>query len=518
MKKYDLISRTAPIAVALITIVAMSSSCVRNDLEQGYRKSGELGFAVAANNMKPTDGTKSSADKEAEGNRSVIELRSADGSIVVPMTLRVSDGISVKPSVSTTKGSLINDPNDPETYDEGRPIPLPGSLNSFTVHAYNTDSQAPLFADADTVANYGSGKWSLARNYYWPQEAGLDVYAYANLPAYPSAFVERLEADLNARTQTLHYTVPNDTDNQTDILMAIYSGRGDKQGNAEILFQHPLTAVRFSCLDSEKIEGIMEITMSGVHYSGTAVQSLYDPYTFVWTTTDEDTDVTQDNDGKPFEVHGRVNGYPFLLIPQKVTATKYIELSVVVIHNEHEIPLNATIDETVWEAGKTYTYFIDFDGNLEIQTMMEEGESSNANAFVKNVGLKDCYVRAMITGYITNDHDEIMSSWYGYNDDGTKYVRGTFAPAGFGSTDTPWNSYWIKGSDGFYYYKKPLKYSTSDITTNLFDTYSFPELNPGEVFEMAISAQAVEYDSNWDYVEQAWGAEAARILGKPSGN
>ena len=500
------------LALSAVSALLLLPSCNKEEME-APRIGKEIRYAVTCGSVQPSAEKKSSES----GSGSVVasfELVSEDGSLSIPVSVIETDGLpGGSGAESEVKGYLINGPEGAVGYN-GKPIALSDSLDTFIVHAFDTDTQKGFFAKRDSVATYTDGRWVMSKAYYWPQTKGIDFYAYANLPAQEGSASVKLDS-LNRR-QVLTYTVPGDTKDQTDILMAIYSGTGTANGEAEICFYHPLTAVQFSRADTPEMTGITNITMSGVHYKARATQTRDIPSVFTWDMLDsKTTTVVQDNDGKPFEVHGEIDGAPFLLIPQYSDGASKVQLSVTVVYNEHRVPINAVLNNMDWKPGKTYTYKIGYKGTLEVDFRLDkiESETMKKNAVVWNVGSKDCYVRATAVGYITDDEGTIKSTWL--NDDGTNKGSFTVDSGTFGST-TGWNTNWVAGEDGFWYYKKPIKCSGADEaakrTTPLFNQYSITGLASGELFEMVLSAEAVEWDSTKQYVKQTWGEAAAALL------
>ena len=505
MKNTYSILRTSCAALASC-VLFLFSSCVKEGLEKtGTRSSNEVKIAASVASSPASNVTKSTTGFENVINTQseILEFKSADGSIVLPLMFSLTE----ETNYASTKGSYINGPNDDGIFPTGN-LPLQKALNSFTMEAYYTDSQSP-FVPANSKVEYKDSKWTLNKTYYWPQSTNIDFYAYANMPTAQGVSIEK-DKEI-PRQQRLYYQVPDDTKNQTDILMAVYSGTGNTNGEAELVFRHPLTSVWFQCdRDDPKLHGVTHITMGGVHFKGEAVQSL-DASGFKWENVAGSEIVEQDNDGKPFVVHGEINGDPFLLIPQDL-AEKNVDLTVILIIDGHEIPLNSTLYNVNWEAGKTYTYTITYDGFVEIKMSMDS-ESATVKTYpvIKNTGFKKCYVRTKAIGYITNIDHYVKSTWL--NDDRT--IKGTFVvSSGTFGTGT-WNEHWVAGTDGFWYYTIPLEWTgdeTARKTTPLFDSYSFTNLNPGEYFEMAISSQAVEWDEEKEYVKETWGVYAASLL------
>lgn len=510
MKTLNIYVKAAALLLTSASLLLSFSACTKTECTDNNNTNRKIGISASVGRVAAvSEGTKASqTDSKPSGT---IMLTSADGSISIPVAVFESEGVAVP----ATRSSFINGPLDPTIPGDDAPIPLKDSLSSFLASAYNIDSQASIFTPELSEVSWNGNDWSMADVYYWPQATGLDIYAYTNLPASDYAGIV---IDKATRSQTLTYIVPRDTDDQTDILMAMYSGTGDNTGKAELMFYHPLTAVQFS-RDASMTEssGITEILMAGVNYSGTVAQSQLSPATFEWTVSAEETTVSQDNDGKPFELHGSIDGDPFLLVPQRVSGLRSVVLTVTLIYNGHEIPLNAIIDNANWYAGRTYTYVIGYKGSLEVGIDLQETSSTQkGTAVISNVGVKKCYVRAIVDGFVTDKDGFIKRTYLGNEGIGEGVGAFTAASGTFG-TGT-WNTSWVMGDDGFYYYTIPLEVDNAEgtlpaaKTTPLFNSYVFNGLNAYEYYEMNISTQAIEWDNDKNYVKANWGEAAADLL------
>ena len=498
----------AIIMLSASTLILFSAGCDRAESPVAISGNSIIDFNASVGQVIREDQTK--AVSSYENHSETIHLTSADGSIVIPLTI-VETANDADP---VTKGSLINGPLDGTIPDDSAPIPLKDSLDGFVTCAYYTDSQVAVFNPETDSVKWNGTNWRMDKTYYWPQSSILDFYAWANMPSSEFATIS---VDKSARTQTLEYIVPTNARDQKDILIAMYSGTGDNEGKADLMFYHPLTAVQFSRARSLEITGITQIIMTGVNYSGEVTQTMSSPASLSWSVSDMEATVSQDNDGKPFEVHGDIDGDPFLLVPQQVSGLRNVVLTVTLIYNGHEIPLNAVISNTSWLAGRTYTYYIGYDGNLEVSLDLQETSyTEKGSAVISNAGTQKCFVRAIVDGFVTDKDGFIKRTYLG--NEGKADGVGTFTvTSGTFGTGT-WNTNWVMGDDGFYYYTIPLEVDNAEHTnpaaktTPLFNSYVFNGLNAYEYYEMNISTQAIEWDYSKSYVTANWGEAAANLL------
>lgn len=468
------------------------------------------------------DGTKSSCpDYERACHATALK---AEGMEIIPLTCIESDNAADM----ATKGSLAN--------TSGSTASLSGFLSSvdstFHVYAYSSDGKSYFGLDsgghdkAEAVKwDEKYGKWASATPYYWKHNDMLRMKAYANMPLDGKSAIT-LHNDNDDYWFSVDYVVPEDTKDQRDLLLgSLYYGNGGLRGEASFSFYHPLTAVRFKRSPDlpSNITGIESIIVKGVYASGTVTQDRTDPSKLVWGTPTGGSTVSQKAEGMLNVSDDDIDGDPFLLIPQDLSEQN-VELTVNLIIDGHAVPFNAILSTGKWEKGKVYTYTVGYSKSLKIEVSLSAGESVKdgtevrKDAAITNVGTEKCYVRAIVKGYIQDEEGAISSTWLYTSGDHLNENRGTFQPSGVGSTSTPWNLNWIQGSDGFWYYKRPLS-GTADVNYNvygktekMFDSYIIDELRKGEAFVMTISAQCVLYDEEKEFVKAAWGEEAADLL------
>lgn len=448
----------------------------------------------------------------------------AEGEAIIPLTCTESDNIGG----IATRGSLAN--------TSGSTASLSGFLSAvdstFHVYAYSDDGQSYFGQDAEGHDKAEAvkwdeqyGKWASATPYYWKHNDMLRMKAYANMPLDGKSTIT-LHNDGNDYWFSVDYVVPEDTKDQRDLLLgSLYYGNGGIRGEASFSFYHPLTAVRFKRSKDlpSNITGIESIIVKGVYASGTVTQDRTDPSKLVWGTPNGGSTVSQKAEGMLNVSDDDIDGDPFLLIPQDLSAQS-VELTVNLIFDGHAVPFNAILDSGKWEAGKVYTYTVGYSESLQIEVSLsaeesiKDGTAVRKDASVRNIGTEKCYVRAIAKGYIKDEEGAISSTWLYTSGDHLNENRGTFLPSGVGSTSTPWNLNWIQGSDGFWYYKRPLvgttdlEYGEKGQTTNMFDSYIIDELRTGEIFVMTISVQCVLYDDEKEFVKAAWGEDAAALL------
>ena len=183
-------------------------------------------------------------------------------------------------------------------------------------------------------------------------------YAYANLPLSGATVT-----NADATGQTLEYTaVPATAAAQNDILLGYYKGEGKTgpsesevmTGTAGIVFQHPLTAVKFVVGDIKDNKKITGISIKGLASSGQVTMDAAGALG-VWTAI-SNYDLTASVSNSATLAKGDVIGSPFVVIPQNLTAHS-VDVTVTL---EDGTGGTLTLNADNWQAGYTNTYTINF--------------------------------------------------------------------------------------------------------------------------------------------------------------
>ena len=107
--------------------------------------------------------------------------------------------------------------------------------------------------------------------------------------------------------------------------------------------------------------------------------------------------------------------------------------------------------------------------------------------------MSDAYFRATIVGYWENSDGNVVGWWNAENE-----TVGTF-------TNLADANYWLKGEDGYYYYKYPVKVGATP-TRPLFDKYELKQSDGnGSVLKLSVLVQAVKYEEEQTSLKAAWG-------------
>ena len=146
--------------------------------------------------------------------------------------------------------------------------------------------------------------------------------------------------------------------------------------------------------------------------------------------------------------------------------------------------------------GGTLAWLFDSSGKLENKFYVPDAEiditekfdgSKKTDVGVTNIGETEVYVRVMLVETWRNSGDQVVAK-----------PEGAVVSYEWGSSD------WVKGSDGYYYYTKPL--AVGDTTPNLIDRATCTVPEGAALLHLEVVAQAIQSIPT-DAVEEAWGVE-----------
>lgn len=346
------------ITFLIASVVLSSAACKKNigmESYQGRSLSFDLAMADTGRDLTDTDaGTKA------------FELKSADGSITLPLEYSVTDGIGEAPQAgeAQTKGEQININSQLET------------IGSFKVKAWNSNHIVflPTGDSEESTVKFTNGKWTLDGETapLWKNADVKTFLAYSNLPT-------GAEVTFTGETSQLfsYPALQPDAKNQKDALLGYYQGIGDRDGDevsdgvAKIQFIHPLTAVVFKWGEFVSVDCIKSLSIEGVYKAGTAEVSYeysgsnLDP-TVDWGTSRSDTTTVSQSgpDFGPLPVVDKKIGESFILIPQDLSVKKVTIKAVVTVSGADRV-IMAERDNGEWKEGKTNTYTLGYDASAK---------------------------------------------------------------------------------------------------------------------------------------------------------
>lgn len=390
---------------------------------------------------------------------------------------------------------------------------------------------------------YGGGKWNFTQEYYWPEnpEDKLTFCSYA--PASVASDEDPLMTDMKweGGKFSFKYSLPaadtedNDAVNQPDILVGVNSQSNAEGSDVTIKFYHALTAVRFikGSINGATIEniglhgfaskGTCTVTPSAtpgarpsIEWSNLSDNGSYDQVF--------DANVKDMSEGASLDKDTENKSRTFMMIPQTLNSDSEISVFVGGLLHPKTIKISDITETMVgagnvelvknWSsyAGKVITFMITSTTLGQVCLDVTDKVSGNVKSDleIKNVGTSNLYIRAVLVGNWMSEGN-IVASW------SEDIPYGTFEGGYLGGSSS---TNWIKGSDGFYYYKKYVPAGQA-VKTKLFDKFTVTSSPTstimGEVaqideLELSILVQAVAYDASKTNARNAWGDAAANVL------
>lgn len=256
-------------------------------------------------------------------------------------------------------------------------------------------------------------------DYYWPgREEKISFFAYAPYNGRGLTFSAQTEAG----SPKLTFDVPNSVTDQYDLLVASNKNvLGDKRTVEVLRFEHALTKVHFTT-DGNILPGsIKSIRIKGVNSRGI--------YTIggVWSgqTAPKDFSYTANVVvNKGVKTNLNPNEYAFMMLPQTLPQGARIEVDYQVngytfTNSSNNIrTLSASIENQVWEKGKTVSYRIslssiveDYEFRLreEETTFDYEGNPVSGQEFLSN-GNKILHIESTRALYNTAGGNKNLTS------------------------------------------------------------------------------------------------------------
>lgn len=136
-------------------------------------------------------------------------------------------------------------------------------------------------------------------------------------------------------------------------------------------------------------------------------------------------------------------------------------------------------------SGKLENKFYVPDAEIDIEEKFDGSEKTDVG--VTNIGKTEVYVRVMLVETWRNSGDQVVAK-----------PEGAVVNYEFGSDD------WVKGSDGYYYYTKPL--AVGATTSNLIDRATCKVPEGAALMDLEVVAQGIQSTPK-DAVVEAWGVE-----------
>ncbi|MBR5857240.1 MAG: fimbrillin family protein [Bacteroidales bacterium] len=469
-----------------VLLLLLLCSCTNIEDWKSLEPATELSFTASINNFGNDHKTKSNNDNV--GEKTLLE------SHFLGMLGKDSIYLDfVEERVIATKA----------IYEES-PVDL------FYVTAYMNDGRTKYMENIEYQHNNASD-WTTSPKYFWPKDASLNFFAHS-LSKRINGFSTETTIEGNKYSTSFTYTLPQpgdrdmDAQAQPDIIIAIAPQKSYDNNPVELDFIHTSAAVRFQIGDMPEdvtVNGAV-ISLSNVISKGKCTVTY--PITessVVWSNTSNQELCYRQSYGVP-DSDGILGGEneTFVMIPQSFKGSNAkINISLLVgesYFDGFELDINefGTADAPhQWKAGYRYTYRMSKrSGNLDVDITENVTPTVKENVFVQNTGWVTSHIRVAVVGYwsiIASDGvEEIVASWD---------IDDTNAGTLVKSSD--WDTYWEKGSDGFYYYKE-LLYPGEYTKVALFDKYELKKTTgpvSGSHLFINVIAQAIEKDKAVGY-------------------
>ncbi len=373
----------------------------------------------------------------------------------------------------------------------------------YAIHNNNT-----LFMD--NVRLYNDGTYS-GEVKYWPGSGTLKFYAYRPYSSTVTGLSVSTETVESATKPKFTYTVPDAAANQRDLMAGVsadYNGdlSGNTNGEVGITISHLLSQIQVK-VGAMDVGTIKSVKIKGVNNYGTRTigDDNWSDVSGAATYVVYEADNLNDDSGiNVSSAGGKQVGSLLYLMPQTLPENATIEIMLKTTRETYTLTQTLKQFVATWKPNKKYTYVISSPEDVEIEVTDEvvyEGTNPvKQNLKIKNVGLSEAYIRVAMVGNwvvpknpaatisdeptVVNDQTqvEIRDSW--------KDTDGVFEGLA-GAENLAQGDHWYKGSDGYYYYMKPV--ARGEEIPGPFTKYTLTASAPeaGAYLELIVAVQAV---------------------------
>lgn len=349
------------ISVILLGLLFVYSiGCTEDGLSNN--EEGKVEMLFSASIIQDWTGEKDFARAKARGEERIN----------VPYSIELKNSGEKKMflNVETTNGidDLYIKPDNMKT----RAVPQTSIGESFGVFVstypgnWNASTCTPNYLYNAEVTTSDNTTWHPDKTYYWPNE-DFHVRAWAYYPMNASG-INGLTAQNIAGVPSISYTIPSDYSSQVDLMVADtrdpdnpveINGRS-ATGIMGLPFRHAFSAIRFKLGN----EGMRDCIITKI-----TIQSVYDIGTLSMDCTWDQNSLAKTRNQNEFSIplsfttNGKTNEFitteaqTLMMIPQHIPAGAKIIIEYSV-DGVAQTPLEGSIAESTWEAGKTYVYSI----------------------------------------------------------------------------------------------------------------------------------------------------------------
>lgn len=538
MKTTRKISTTRLISVPILILTIISCQKDPGDLLE-KPATGKDGLTVMIGGQKYM--TKSSNNINDIYNYNLEEIDGIDGLILSEEISSLDDTMYMQPE---TKGTPVYNENFDALYSE-----------QFYATAFEPTSGKTLFenvwgsdyGDNGNVRfmktgpntyyyDYSSSASGLPWNLSWPENGKLYYFfqaPYDKTSTVRPSFISNgdIEFDYTDPTSPSYPygknpVIENPAAGQSDMLFSsklLELKDGSTSAVYDVTLYHVFTAIKFRIgnIDKNVRTEIKKVTLTNIRANGHCIVSPQSG-TSIWGghsmeeemvvdysqtysgivdynhTNSSFADSFYNGKSETANLNNADCSETLFLIPQNLTST---EIIIDFTIDGEEFIRKAKLNST-WKAGELHTYTLTVNKvDVKVTDEMDDNLTIKSNVVTANTGNVTAYLRATA----------VLAWYYGYGEAAT--IVAPYNGKGIFLTDGKegYDSFWIKGEDGNYYYPLPIDPGQSTIH-RLFDSFSAPMEEqespfPGAHLEMRILLQGVQFDEDHSKKRliSAWG-------------
>lgn len=276
---------------------------------------------------------------------------------------------------------------------------------------------------------------------FWPVNGQVRFFAFAptveDFNQLATGGTLELSSATHKGSPTLTYTVPTDVTKQVDLMTVRADVSGTTTPEVELNFGHALTAVQIRCGKDMLAGKITEVTIAGIHGTGTQVigsktWTLSDDHQAKYTISNKITLSPSTDESAADKIHVPENtpivgtatdNLTFMLLPQTLPDGATMTIKFTDDATQTERTLTGSLAGQTWEAGKIVTYSVS-PSSIHISAKVEFDNKTTATVIPYSGVWYDATYTAkaeVVQGDDRKTIEDIPVSKFQYSFDNTKW-------------------------------------------------------------------------------------------------
>lgn len=366
-RQFSKIKSLKRITSALLPMSLLLCAGCTDDFEPVIPTSGDpIEFAVSTSNGWTSPTRSRAAEPTQSLPRDTCYTMQSNGGKAMYLHTRTeynTENLFMGNGIPSSRGTLINNINEYGSF---------GLFAGIYESDWNEEDYGANYIFNVECKNTSGNNYAPTNSYYWPgMNQNIRFWGYAPYN-HPNITLSNIN-DLGSPYIT--YVVPQNNEDQIDIITVMADGAKDGDGAQTLTFKHALTAIQFVLADDVKEGSIKNISINGVYSKATNIIGNN-----VWFDHNDLTDFNLEYN--PAHITGQQNTSTniatkektFIMIPQTLPTSAEIVVEFIDFTNTLRT-LHASIANTEWKPGTIITYHISTSSILYLPKLLLNKDS-----------------------------------------------------------------------------------------------------------------------------------------------